>query len=217
MRKQERRSQVLACAREIFARKGYHKTSVSDIVEGAGIARGTFYLYFDNKRAIFNELLDGLIELLDQRLERIDPVEDVLAQLRQNVVGVVDLFLDNRELTRILVHEAVGLDPEFDQKLSEVFRRIHRMVEDSLRLGIEMKVVRDCDARIATRCVMGSVREVIHYLVVEEQASDIDRSQLVEELLAYSLFGLAASGALPGGTLRGREDRGAREDGGGPG
>ena len=197
MEKQERRAQVLACARETFASKGYHKTSVSDIVEGAGIARGTFYLYFDNKRSIFNELLDELIEMLGQRLERIDPAEDVLAQMRQNVVGVVDLFLDNRELTRILVHEAVGLDSEFDHKLNEVFQRIHTMVEGSLRLGIEMGVVRGCEARIATRCVMGSVREVIHYLVVEGEAADLDRSQLVEELLAYSLFGLAASGASP--------------------
>ena len=113
MRREERRAHVLACASEVFARKGYHNTSVSDIVERARIARGTFYLYFENKRAIFEELLDGLIERLDENLKRIDPAGDVAAQLEVNVMNIIDLFLDNRELTRILVHEAVGLDPGF--------------------------------------------------------------------------------------------------------
>jgi len=202
MKKAERRAQVLDTAREIFARQGYHRTSVSDIVQGAGIARGTFYLYFENKRAIFEELLDGLIGMLEEQLVRIDPAGDVVAQLRINVVKIIDLFLDNRELTRILVHEAVGLDAEFDEKLADVFRRIHRMVEASLALGQEMGVVRRFDTGIAARCVMGSVRETIHYLVVESDSSvgpvtEVDREKLVDELLAYNLFGLASSpGAL---------------------
>ena len=58
------RTAVLAAARQIFADKGYHATSIDDIIEAADIARGTFYLYFESKRAIFDELLDELFTTL---------------------------------------------------------------------------------------------------------------------------------------------------------
>jgi len=55
MERQERRAQVLRHAKRIFARKGYHRTNIADIIARARIARGTFYLYFQNKRDIFEE------------------------------------------------------------------------------------------------------------------------------------------------------------------
>src|SRR5207249_12064076 len=55
--RRERRANVLQTARRVFSAKGYHDTSISDLIEAAGIARRTFYLYFISKRAIFEELL----------------------------------------------------------------------------------------------------------------------------------------------------------------
>jgi len=46
--KNERRQQILSVAREAFAKRGYHQTTIDDIVALAGVARGTFYLYFED-------------------------------------------------------------------------------------------------------------------------------------------------------------------------
>ena len=48
-----RRADILEVALSVFASNGYHQTRVSDIIQAAGIARGTFYLYFESKSAIF--------------------------------------------------------------------------------------------------------------------------------------------------------------------
>ena len=69
----ERRLQILEVARQLFAQRGYHATSIQDLLDRADIARGTFYLHFDSKRAIFDELVD-----------------EFLARIR-SVVRVVDL------------------------------------------------------------------------------------------------------------------------------
>jgi len=53
--KNERRQQILSVAREAFAKRGYHQTTIDDIVVQAGVARGTFYLYFEDKRAVFSK------------------------------------------------------------------------------------------------------------------------------------------------------------------
>jgi AcrR family transcriptional regulator len=58
----ERRSELIACAQKLFYDKGYDTTSVSDIVDEAGVAKGTFYYYFDSKLAILEALVDVLID-----------------------------------------------------------------------------------------------------------------------------------------------------------
>jgi len=53
----ERKQQLLDCAAELFAERGYAETRVIDIVKAAGVAKGLFYWYFDNKEALFRELV----------------------------------------------------------------------------------------------------------------------------------------------------------------
>ena len=62
----ERSTQLLSVARRLFAERGYHKTSIQDILDTAGVARGTLYLHFDGKRAMFDALVDAASRLLDR-------------------------------------------------------------------------------------------------------------------------------------------------------
>ena len=72
--REQRRQQILDAARRLFAERGYHATSIHDIIRTADIARGTFYLYFESKRAIFVELLDEFFHTLAGAVRRIDSV-----------------------------------------------------------------------------------------------------------------------------------------------
>ena len=74
MLKKNRREEILHAAISAFSHKGYHDTSISDIIEKAGIARGTFYLYFENKRQIFDSVLDNLIVELDHCIKKVFPI-----------------------------------------------------------------------------------------------------------------------------------------------
>ncbi len=56
----ERRSELIATAQQLFYTKGYERTSVSDIVKAVGVAQGTFYYYFDSKQAILEALVAEL-------------------------------------------------------------------------------------------------------------------------------------------------------------
>ena len=54
------RAKLLAAAEEVFLAHGYHDASVVKITERAGVSQGTFYLYFDGKRRLFDELVTDL-------------------------------------------------------------------------------------------------------------------------------------------------------------
>lgn len=191
-----RRAAVIDVARRIFADKGYHATSIDDLIEAADIARGTFYLYFESKRAIFDELLDELFGTLQGTVRRIDvspgappPVE----QMNATVERVLDTLLAKREIASILLREAVGIDDDFDRKLADFFGRIEVLIVRAIETGQQMGLVRPCEARLAARCVLGAAKEVVHWAFVEEDPTSIDRKKLGRELIAFTLQGLFKS------------------------
>src|SRR5207302_4299670 len=55
-----RRAQLLDAAKRVFARRGYPAANIADICEEAGVARGTIYQYFRNKRDVLIALLDDV-------------------------------------------------------------------------------------------------------------------------------------------------------------
>jgi AcrR family transcriptional regulator len=72
----ERRSELIAAAQQLFFTKGYETTSVSDIVKAVGVAKGTFYYYFDSKLAILQALMaDVMTQVMAVMQEVIDDGE----------------------------------------------------------------------------------------------------------------------------------------------
>ena len=199
MRAEERREQILRVAAEVFAEKGYHQASVSDIVVGAGVARGTFYQYFGNKRAIFEELLSLFMAELRTRIPRIDPaigIAEGLAQLRRNVRGVVGLMCEQRALTKILLSGAVGLDADFDEKLDAFYFEVTSLLKGSLRLGQAFGIVRPCDLDLAAIYVIGALKELMTRVVIRGETRDLD--EIVRAYIAFAADGLLASAGLDG-------------------
>jgi AcrR family transcriptional regulator len=159
-----RRRQIRDCARKVFSHKGYHATTVADIIREAGVARGTFYRHFDGKRDVFEQLIDEFFVSLELGIRRVDVsggAPPVTEQMLDNVHRVLRILFDNADLTRILLREAVGIDEEFDLKIDEFYSRILSLIELSLRLGQQMGIVRECDTKIAALIVLGSVRQVM--------------------------------------------------------
>ena len=192
MQREERRELVLRSAMQVFAHKGYHATSVGDIIKRAHIARGTFYLYFENKRQIFEAILDMALQGLVSRLHRIElspQSPPPLAQLRANVGRVIAFLLSERELTQILLRHAEGLDADFDRRLSAFYDTVMNLIEGLLRAGQLMALVRPCDRRIVASCILGSIKEVMARLTLDaSQTPALDI--LVDEVVNFGLRGI---------------------------
>ena len=191
MEKQARRAQVLRHAKRIFARKGYHRTNVADIIARAHIARGTFYLYFENKKDLFEELLQQVLGELAGRIHRLrvgpeypHPVD----QLRDNLRRVMSFVFAERELTDILLNHSVGFDRELDLKIRAFYEKVADAIQRSLDLGIEMKLVRDCDSRVAAYCILGGIKQMVGE---SSQRGKRDIEKLIGEILDFGLRGVA--------------------------
>ena len=166
--REDRRAQILTCAREEFAKSGYHATKIDDIVAAAKIARGTFYLYFSDKRAIFEELVDRFFARLGMSIQRVDtddPTRTVEEQIRENMRRVLGVFLEDRTMTKIFVADAIGVDPAFDAKLMSFYDEVGKLFIESLSDGQKLGIVKRGDVRLYAYFTMVGIKEVLFHLV----------------------------------------------------
>lgn len=194
--REARRTQIKETALAVFSEKGYHETSVSHLVDAAGVARGTFYLYFDSKEAIFLELLDELLTHLRANIVGIDRLAgapSIEAQLQQIVVRILRTAVDNRPLTRIIFREAVGLHAAVDERLRRFDDDVHGYVARALQLGASLGLVRPTEPEVGAASAVGALREVVHRYVVRSDAP-FDLDTVASALIDTNLRGL-----LPGG------------------
>lgn len=196
MDKNERRQSLLQHAREVFAKRGYHATKIEDIVVAAGVARGTFYLYFDDKRAVFEEIVDRTLAKLAMAIIRVDPhdpVRTVEDQVRENIRRVIGILLEDRATTKILLTGALGVDEAFDRKVHSFTDEIAKLLASSLGDGQLLGVVVDGDVALLACMTLGALKELLYQVVLREWA-------LPEEALVDALYSFLRHGLLRVGT-----------------
>ena len=70
------REDIIGACLQLFARRGFHNTSISDIANGAGITKGAIYWHFHNKEALFAAILDKMKQnwqlIVRQHVEEVD-------------------------------------------------------------------------------------------------------------------------------------------------
>ncbi len=108
-KKKQKKAALLSAAYQLFAVKGIDNTSVSEIVQGAKLAKGTFYLYFKDKYEVRDSLIASQANLLFERASRQmdyvlqekepDSVEDSIIYL---IDTVVDQLNDSPNLLRFI-------------------------------------------------------------------------------------------------------------------
>lgn len=180
MDKTERRLELLRAARDVFATKGYHAAKVDDIVARASVAKGTFYLYFPDKRSVFVELVDGLFGRLGAAILTVEPTGDIEAQIKHNIRGIVAVLLDDPALTQLLLSFAPGLDSAFATKIRSFYDGVKMLLRTSLDEGQRLGIVADGDTAMYATFTIGALKEVLAEATTMSPARP--REQIVDEM-----------------------------------
>jgi AcrR family transcriptional regulator len=147
------RLKVLEAAEEVFGAKGYHGASVTEITRAAGVAQGTFYLYFRGKKEIFLDLVESLgSRLMALTRDASAPATGYLDAQRRGFHAFFDFARTHRHIYRI-IQECDRVDPvtyrHFYSSLGESYAR--RLSEATARGEISNSV----DPEVLAYCLMG--------------------------------------------------------------
>jgi len=156
----ERKQQLLDRAAELFAEHGYAETRVIDIVRAAGVAKGLFYWYFDNKEALFKELAES-IRLQLRRKQG--------AVLDQQALPLVNLYRGTEASVLFMAEHAhfFSLLEVEGRNFTEVLRQGTRQhIDDMVRIikaGQADGTIREDDPELLALGVVGCVGHYSHF------------------------------------------------------
>lgn len=189
--REQRRSEILRAAEAVFSERGYHGTSVADVIDAAGISRGTFYLYFTGKDALFLDLIDLFVSRVIAVVSGVDPHDPAaLAQIYDNLRRVVDVVFDNRHLAVLVIREQVGRDEALDEKLNRLYGFLHEMVEGALSKGAHFGLNRRVNEAIVATAIIGAIKQVFYRHLVIDRVDSVDREAVAKSLFEFGLRGL---------------------------
>jgi AcrR family transcriptional regulator len=177
-RPDERRVEIMDAAVGVFGRKGIARTTVADITEASGVAKGTFYLYFDSKEHLLGALkerfVDDILAQASALYERVGR-EDWWSLVDQTVESFVDFTTEKRDLIEIVVQE--GISPEASDIFVECEAKVNAMFASGIQAGIEAGVFRVADPAMTARLLHHALEGTMHHALLYRQ--DLDRDRLV--------------------------------------
>lgn len=105
--REKTKQKILEHSLRLFAEKGYHGTSISDIAKAAGISKGLAYNYFESKKHLVESIFEQIHEISNQFEKMIAEIDDPYEQLRQAIVFTFDYMKQNEEFWRLYVSLAM--------------------------------------------------------------------------------------------------------------
>jgi AcrR family transcriptional regulator len=146
------RRRLLDAAEQVFGELGYHDASVVKIAELAGVAAGTFYLYFEEKKAVFDELVRDLNRRIRRAMK--EASEHGATRLEQELLGFEAFFAFTREHPALyrIIRQAEFVSPEM---LRYHYERLSSGYVDALRAAAASGEIDALDPEVAAFALMG--------------------------------------------------------------
>ena len=135
-----RREAILAAALDEFAAQGFAATRLDDVARRAGVAKGTIYLHFRDKEALFQELVRSVLSPLVGMLETIAQTDAPLRSLAERIVDVFvnEIYATRRkDVIRLIITEGPRFPKLAEFYYREVLSRVIRAMRGLLRHAID--------------------------------------------------------------------------------
>lgn len=205
--------QILEAAFRVFGTRGLHQATLDDVARAAGITKGTIYLYFPSKAALFSAMLRARVNDLLPPMEASDGrgTPSVHRQLIMLAQRLYQFFKSPAFLA--MYRTMVGEAPQFPEAAALLYREgilpANRRLAEVIRRGIDSGEFRDLEPLIAARALVGmfQVFGVSQGLLGGQRIFPIPDSKIIRTVTEIYLRGvLAPRRPAP----RGRPTRGVR-------
>ena len=146
---------IKSVAVELFFKKGYFATSISEIARGSGIQKASIYYHYSSKEELLFSILRTIMEDLTAYLKsNLADTEDVEARMRAAVRGHVRFHLLRQKENFIANSELRGLSPEHYRAIVEKRGEYEQIFQEIIREGCEQEVFAQGDVKILSYAIL---------------------------------------------------------------
>ncbi len=179
---------LLKAAEEIIGDKGYHDTSIYAITERAGVAMGTFYLYFRGKKDIFRELIYYVHHEVRKYIQV--SIKDIPDRKEAEVEGIKAFFqycLEHPNLYA-LIREAEFVDIEI---FKWHYTNFSKGYAEHLKDAMDKSQIRRMDPEALAFCLMGiSIFTGMRWTLWEQKMPDEEQMKTIHDFILKGIDGI---------------------------
>jgi AcrR family transcriptional regulator len=193
--KLQRRDEIITAAKEVFARKGFHATTIADIAKQAGLAYGSIYWYFDSKDELFHALMTveegALRNHVAAALATVGVRADgagAEARLRAAVRATLEFFESDKATVKLLLRDAYVLGDRFEKHLGGIYERFIDDVETFIVAAQECGEVVAAPARMVAYTLAALVGQLAYRRLNTDD--DVTAAQVSDFVVALVVDGL---------------------------
>ena len=190
---EKKRRLIANTAAKMFATQPFHKVRLDDIAAAAGVGKGTLYIYFDSKEALYFSLIYDAFEQMIERLQSgigasgsAAPPRDRLRAIVGELVGFAFQHPQLFELART----AAPFKGRSEAAWNEKRLALTRLLEDTIRAGVAAGELADPHPELTALCIPGLVRSVMMF-----GPRNLDRQALTAHLVRLLEQGIGGTGA----------------------
>ena len=192
---EETKRKIALAALELFVRKGYHGTSITDIMNKVGLTKGSLYAHFKSKGEILLLIIERYrARYIDEVIRYANEGEgDALDKLHRCISFHARFVTEHENLCVFLTFLTTELkaDVDFEPMLKAVYRDYQKFISAIIRQGIHQGVVDNkTDADLAALTFMALHDGVLHQWVLNRNL--IDAKEYVRTFRKMFIYGLAS-------------------------
>lgn len=191
-----RPADILSAALDIFVENGFASARLEDIADRAGVSKGTLYLYFESKEALFQAVIrETIVPVVERAEQRVDAFtgssRDLLAETLR---GWWSSLSESRMtgLPKLVLAEATNFPEAARTYFQEVVVRVRALFARILQRGIERGEFRPLDVEYTVRVMMAPVvmAQIWKHSLVKCQIDAIDFDRQLNVLIDLVLNGI---------------------------
>lgn len=165
-------NKILAAAIDVISEKGFEKTSVSDIVKKAGIAQGTFYLYFSSKSALIPAIADNLLTITVERIKEKIHGEESFWDILEIIIDETFMLTDTNKEVIVLCYSGLAIDHSME-KWESIYQPYYDLLEDILEKAIQNnEIIRDINLGWTARTIINLIENAAERFYISNGQED---------------------------------------------
>ena len=190
---EQRRAEILEAALRLFSSKGFHDTTMEEVANAAGVAKGTIYLYFQSKEHLLLALKRDFMQGLTDAVANI--VADAIEQLEggkgtdyRDIIddifhAVVDYHTSRRDAVEVVVRQSPS--PDLVNEALELERDYLGLITSAFRTGMEYGLVHTEDPEMTAHLITAAIRDNIATCLCYGEPADLDRLVEASKQMLY--------------------------------
>ena len=188
------RTRILQAAQRLFAAKGFEGTTTRDLAQTAGVAEGTLFRHFANKKAILVEVAtSGWVDILTDLLTELSEMGSykAIAQVMRRRMWNLQ---KNADIMRVCFME-VQFHPDLRDRIqTEVIDKMTAVAEAFFQTAIDKGIYRQMDAKLGAKVFLGlfAIAGFSDHTLIEPNASPQEMQKMAEGLADIFLNGVLA-------------------------